>query len=194
MNTIHQRTFLVISLFYSSKLWHFFPWKFLIVFQRWLFLALNFFNGFWIVIFFFFIFSKSSVRKPKSIKYTHNLDPNVTTSGQKVVTLVLQQISQGQADTSPAVIQGPLILTTPPRPPQQTFASRLQGDWLKREFQNTPVPNVPAAKGEMISMNFLKKKINRCVAFISLFENVPLFMSILSKWLKDDPNLKGRNP
>lgn len=125
----------------------FLPWKFLIVFQRWLFLALNFFNGFWIVIIFFFIFSKSSVRKPKSIKYTHNLDPNVTTSGQKVVTLVLQQISQGQADTSPAVIQGPLILTTPPRPPQQTFASRLQGDWLKREFQNTPVPNVPAAKG-----------------------------------------------
>lgn len=133
------------------------------------------------MIFFFFIFSKSSVRKPKSIKYTHNLDPNVTTSGQKVVTLVLQQISQGQADTSPAVIHGPLTLTTPPRPPQQTFASRLQGDWLRREFQNTPVPNVPAAKGEMISMNFLKKKINRCIAFISLFENVPLFMSILSK-------------
>lgn len=30
----------------------FLPWKFLIVFQRWLFLALNFFNGFWIVNFF----------------------------------------------------------------------------------------------------------------------------------------------
>lgn len=53
--------------------------------------------------------------------------------------------------------------------------------------------NVLVVKGEMISMNFLKKKINRCVVFILLFENVFFFMSILSKWLKDDLNLKGLN-
>lgn len=102
-----------------------------------------------------FDFSKSSVKKPKNIKYTHSLDPKVTTSGEKIVTLVLQQISHGQTKTSPAAIHGPLSLTTPPRHPQQTLASRLKGDWLKKEFQNTPVPNVPAAKGEMICMNFI---------------------------------------
>lgn len=70
MNTIHQRTFLVISLFYSSKLWHFLPWKFLIVFQRWLFLALNFFNGFWIVIFFLHFFKVVSEEAEKHQVHT----------------------------------------------------------------------------------------------------------------------------
>lgn len=155
MNTIHQRAFFVISFFYSSNYDMFLTLEVFYHFTT-MTSTLKFLYSFWIVIF-FPIFSKSSVKKPKSIKYTHSLDPNVTTSGQKIVTLVLQQISHGQTDTSPAVIHGPLTLTTPPRPPQQTFASRLQGDWLKREFQNTPVPNVPAAKGEMICMNFFKK-------------------------------------
>lgn len=43
----------------------FLPWKFLIVFQRWLFLASNFFNGFWIVNFFLHFFKVVSEEAEK---------------------------------------------------------------------------------------------------------------------------------
>ncbi|XP_048755168.2 mitogen-activated protein kinase kinase kinase 20-like [Ostrea edulis] len=93
---------------------------------------------------------ESTVKKPKSIKYTHLVDGKATTSHQKVLTLILHQTTHKQTDTSPTAVTKPPNYPTPQAhfsTPQAHFSTpQLKGDWLKREFQNTAVPKIPPSK------------------------------------------------
>ncbi|XP_062588420.1 mitogen-activated protein kinase kinase kinase 20-like [Saccostrea cucullata] len=86
---------------------------------------------------------ESTVKKPKTIKYSHQVDASSTTSGQKIVSLVLHQVTHRQTDASSPPSQKPLTVS---KSLSHVPTPTLQGDWLKREFINTAVPNIPQSK------------------------------------------------
>ena len=79
---------------------------------------------------------QKSVKRPKQIKYQHTLDPQGTSSGQQLVTLVLQQ----QVESKEPVEQH-----TPSPQHKKVHQSQsspdLQGAWSQRSFlMNQPLP------------------------------------------------------
>ncbi|KAH3716658.1 hypothetical protein DPMN_059384, partial [Dreissena polymorpha] len=77
---------------------------------------------------------EKKVKKPKSCRYIHNLDPVSATSGQKVITLTLNQVKD-DLETSPT-----LTLTSSRKDVKQSQSSpQLHGAWSERNIFITPV-------------------------------------------------------
>ncbi|XP_052245436.1 mitogen-activated protein kinase kinase kinase 20-like isoform X4 [Dreissena polymorpha] len=84
---------------------------------------------------------EKKVKKPKSCRYIHNLDPVSATSGQKVITLTLNQVKD-DLETSPT-----LTLTSSRKDVKQSQSSpQLHGAWSERNILITPV-TTPEKKG-----------------------------------------------